>query len=33
MPLNALEVLNNITVPVQVIDREFRFVFANPSFL
>ena len=33
MPLNALEVLKSITVPVQAIDREYRFVFANPAFL
>lgn len=33
MPLNALEVLKSVTVPVQVIDREYRFVFANPAFL
>jgi PAS domain S-box-containing protein len=33
MSLNALQVLNNVTTPVQVIDRDYRFVFANPAFL
>lgn len=31
MSLNALEVLNTVSVPVEVIDRDLRFVFANLS--
>ncbi|WP_213270761.1 PAS domain-containing protein [Hyphomonas sp.] len=31
MSLNALAVLSTVCVPVEVIDRDLRFVFANLS--